>query len=276
MKSKIKIKTSVYFLVVILLIIACTPDKPELGSILEKSALKFSVTRDPQNPNKVILKSETPNVTPFWNTPVGRSIKVIDTVDIPFPGKDTIFYSVESDGGIAQADPYPIEITTIDSAYVSTPLWINLSGGYKKSKSWVLDIDASGLSKVYNGPVYFAGANYSWEWDAGWADWIMPKGFYGTMTFDLKGDANFSSDNQMLPNLSGTGKFMFYADKMLLSTSGAEIIHDASRGKSVPNWRTGLIVKTLTDEKLQLVAVDSDGATWLIYNYVSKDYYDSH
>lgn len=275
MKRKIKIRTLLLFLGLISLIIACTPEKTELGAILDKSSLKFSVTQDSENPNKFILKSETPNVTPFWITPVGRSIKVTDTIVIPFPGKDTIYYSVESDGGLAQADPYIFEVSTIDSAYVSTEMWVNLAGGYNQSKTWVLDIDADGLSKLFAGPLYFAGANYSWEWDAGWADWIMPKGDYGTMTFNLIGAPNFSSDNKMVPGLSGSGTFMLYPDKMLLSTFGAEVIHDNSQGGQVPNWKIGLIVKTLTADKLQLVAVRDDG-TWLIYNYLSKEYYDSH
>lgn len=276
MKSKINIKTLFFLMGFISLIVACTPEKPELGSILDKSALKFRVTPDPNNPNKFILMSETPNVTPLWITPVGRSTRVIDTIDIPFPGKDTIYYSVESDGGLAQADPYTFDVTTVDSAFVSTEKWVNLAGGYKKSKTWVLDVDTNGNSKLFAGPCYFAGANYSWEWDAGWASWILPKGDYGTMTFDLKGDANFSSDNKMVPSLSGTGKFMLYPDKMLLSTFGSEVLHDdKGQGGQVPNWKVGLIVKTLTADKLQLVAVRSDG-TWLIYNYVSKDYYDSH
>lgn len=257
-----------------LLFIACTPENKELGALLDKSALKFTVTQDPSNSNKYILTSQTPNAAPYWVTPLGRSTKMVDTIDIPFPGTDTIYYSVESAGGIVTADPYVFKVTTLDKDYVSSTMWTNLTGGYGNSKTWVLDIDANGVSKYFNGPIYFAGANYSWEWDAGWASWILPVGNYGTMTFDLKGNANFSSSNPML-GTSATGTFMLYTDASEISTFGAQLLHDNSQGASVANWNTKLLIKTLTSDQMQIIAVRNDGV-WLIYNYITQSYYNSH
>ena len=63
----------------------CTPDEYQLKAPLDKSALKFSVTKDATNPNKFILKSLTPNAQAYWETPVGTSVKLTDTIVIPFP-----------------------------------------------------------------------------------------------------------------------------------------------------------------------------------------------
>ncbi|MDD4968922.1 MAG: hypothetical protein PHT07_05795 [Paludibacter sp.] len=256
---------------------ACTPDQYELKAPLDKSVLKFSVTRDATNPNKFILKSSTPNAQPFWVTPVGTSVKMTDTIDVPFPGKDTIRYSVLSAGGIVTAEPYAFEVTTIDADYVSGPMWVNLTGGLGKSKTWVLAIDADGVSKGgFTSPFYFGGTG--WEWDPAFSDigWAgVSKGDYGTMTFDLMGNANFKSDNKMFPQYSGTGTFMLFPGTSQLITYGAQLLHDKGQGGNVLNWNALLTIKTLDADHMQVLAVTAPGA-WLVYNYISKDYYDSH
>lgn len=277
MKNKFKISFTLLGLV--LLFMACTPDNPHMAALLDKSALKFTVTQDASNPNKVILTSETPNVTPYWVTSMGNSTRVVDTVDFPFPGTDTIFYSVEGAGGLTQADPYVVNITTIDPAAVSGPMWVDLTGGYGKSKTWVLDVNpADGSSKLFSGPIYFAGLNAdgtTWEWDASWYSWIMPLGDYGSMTFNLIGNANFSSDNKLIPALgSASGHFMLWPDKNLLQTSGAQLIHATSQGTG-QNWFAPIQIVSLTANGLQIKAT-TNASNWVIYNYVSLDYYNSH
>lgn len=277
MKNRFKIFFSLLGLM--LLFTGCTPDNPHMAALLDKSALKFSVTQDPSNPNKVILTSETPNVTPYWVTPMGNSTRVVDTIDIPFPGTDTIYYSVEGAGGLTQADPYVVNITTIDPAAVSGQMWVDLAGGYGKSKTWVLDLNpADGSSKLFSGPIYFAGLNAdgtTWEWDAAWYSWIMPLGDYGTMTFNLIGNANFSSDNKMIPSLgTASGHFMLWPDQNLLQTSGAQLIHSTSQGTG-QNWFAKLKIVSLTANGLQIMAT-TDNSNWVFYNYVSQDYYNSH
>jgi hypothetical protein len=277
MKNKFKILLSLLGLT--LLFTACTPDNPQMAALLDKSALKFSVTQDATNPNKVILTSETPNVTPYWVTPMGNSTNVVDTVDFPFPGTDTIYYSVEGAGGLTKADPYVVNITTIDPAAVSGPMWVNLTGGYNQSKTWVLDVNpADGSSKLFSGPVYFAGLNAdgtTWEWDASWYSWIMPLGDYGSMTFNLIGNANFSSDNKLIPALgSASGHFMLWPDKMELQTSGAQLIHSTSQGTG-QNWYAPIQIVSLTANGLQIKA-STNASNWVYYNYVSLDYYNSH
>lgn len=256
---------------------ACTPEEYQLQAPLAKSAVKFSVTTDPSNPNVFYLKSETPNAQPYWVTPVGTSTKLSDTIDIPFPATaDTIWFTVETPGGLVTADPFVFDVTTIDADYVSDPMWIYLTGGIGKSKTWVLDLDANGVSKGFAGPFYFGGAG--WEWDPAFSDigWSgVSAGDYGTMTFDLIGNANFTSDNKMFPDLSGTGKFMLFPGSSQLITYGAQVLHDKAQGGAVANWNAKMTIKTLDADHMQLIAL-KDPNNWLIYNYISKDYYDSH
>jgi hypothetical protein len=163
-----------------------------------------------------------------------------------------------------------VKIASIDAKTVSDPMWVNLTGGLGKSKTWKLDVDANGNSKYFNGPVYFAGENLSWEWDAGWANWIIDKGDYGTMTFDLIGNPNFKSNNLLFPSLSGTGKFMLDTKAKTLTTIGAEVLHDTNgQGGQVANWKKDLRIKSLTATQMQLIAVRNDNV-WLIYNYYSE------
>jgi len=185
-------------------------------------------------------------------------------------------YGVESAGGFVQADTAIVVVNTLDQNAVSTPMWVNLAGGYGKSKTWVLDLDANGISKYFYGPVYYAGPDYSWEWDAGWASWIMPAADYGTMTFDLIGDAHFKSNNKQLPLGSASGKFMLYPNTNQLATFGATLIHDSNQGGRVVNWNTKMLIKSLDANTMQIIEVADNGTLWLIYNYISLDYYNTH
>ncbi|MEJ8843657.1 hypothetical protein WG954_14800 [Lacibacter sp. H375] len=260
----------------IILLSGCRPEKIELGPALDKTALKFTVSPSANNPNDIVLKSLTPNATPYWVSPSGNSIRITDTVNIPFPGTYTIKYAVQSRGGLVYADPVTITINSIDQNTVSQPMWVALTGGLGKSKTWVLDLDAAAKSKYFDGPFYFGGTG--WEWapkfsDIPWAG--VSAGDYGTMTFDLMGNANFSSDNKMFPDLSGTGTFMLYTNTNELQTIGAQVLHDKAQGGQVANWNAKMLIKTLTDSTMQLIA-KKDANNWLIYNYTTKHYYDTH
>jgi hypothetical protein len=156
-------------------------------------------------------------------------------------------------------------------------MWIKLTGGgLGKSRTWVLDLDANGASKYFKGPFYFAGPG--WVWDPAFKDipWAgVSAGDYGTMTFDLVGNANFTANNKMFPDLSGTGKFMLYPATNELSTTDAQVLHDKAQGGNVANWFAKMTVKTLTDSTMQLIA-KKDANNWYIYNYITKKYYDTH
>lgn len=159
-------KFSILFIVVGLMVAifpACQPDEYELGKVISKEELKFSIVQDTIDPNMIILKSETPGATPLWITPMGRSTRVQDTVRIPFAGEYNFIYGVESAGGFVQADTFKIVITTNNLNYVNDPLWTLLSGGVGNEKTWLLDLDENGVSKYFAGPLYFYGTEDSWE-----------------------------------------------------------------------------------------------------------------
>jgi hypothetical protein len=259
-----------------LLFFSCTPDKYELGILVNKSALSYTIAPSSANPNDIVLTSLTPNVAPMWATPYGQSLRVKDTINIPFPGTYKFVYGVESAGGFVQADTATVIISSLDQNAVSTPMWVNLTGGYGKSKIWVMDLDANGVSKYFAGPFYYGGTG--WEWDPAWKDigWAgVAAGNYGTMTFDLIGDAHFSSNNLMFPDLSGAGKFMLYPATNQLATIGAQVIHDKAQGNNVLDWYAKMTIKTLDADHMQLIAISGPGA-WYIYNYISLNYYNTH
>ena len=276
MKNKFKILFA--FLGLVALFSACKPNTYELGALADKSALTYTIAPSAANPNDIVLTSLTPNVTPMWVTPYGQSIRVKDTVNIPFPGTYKFVYGVESAGGFVQSDTAVVIVNTLDQKTVSSPMWVNLTGGNGKSKTWVLDLDAKGVSKIFGGPFYYGGTG--WEWDPafkdiGWAG--VSAGDYGTMTFDLKGDAHFSSNNKMFPDLSGTGKFMLYPATNQLATLGAQVLHDKAQGNNVNNWFAKMTIKTLDADRMQLICISkADGSAWYIYNYISLDYYNTH
>jgi len=272
MKNNFKIVWA--FLGSALLYASCRPEIFELGALANKNDLQYTIAPSSTNPNDIVLTSLTPNVTPMWVTPYGQSIRIKDTVNVPFPGTYKFVYGVESAGGFVQADTATVVITGLDKNAVSTPAWTALTGGYGKSKTWVLDITPTGTSKLFNGPIYFGGTG--WEWDAGWASWICPLGDYGSMTFDLKGDANFSSNNKMVPAKgASTGKFMLYTGTMELATFGAQLLQDPNQGPNVQNWSAKMAIKSLTPDGLEVICITGAGS-WVIYNYVSQDYYDTH
>jgi hypothetical protein len=95
------------------------------------------------------------------------------------------------------------------------------------------------------------------------------------MTFDLIGNANFSSVNKMFPALSGTGKFMLYPATKQLATIGAQVIHDRAQGDKVLDWFARMTVKTLDADHMQLIAKSGPDA-WYIYNYTTLEYYNTH
>jgi hypothetical protein len=259
-----------------LLYASCRPDKFELGALANKADLKFTIAPSTANPNDIVLTSLTKGLTPLWITPYGQSIKLKDTTNVPFPGTYKFVYGVTSAGGLVLADTTVITITTIDQKTVSDPMWVKLTGGLGNSKTWVLDLDANAVSKYFAGPFYFGGTG--WEWapafkDISWAG--VSAGDYGTMTFNLIGNANFSSNNKMFPDLSGTGKFMLYPATNELATIDAQVLHDKAQGGQVANWNARMTVKTLTDSTMQLIA-KKDANNWLIYNYTTKHYYDTH
>jgi len=282
------------FLGLVMSFTACQPEKFELGAPISKSELKFSITQNPADPNMVIMVSETPGMTPHWNTPLGRSTRLVDTVRLAFPGEYQFKYGVQSSGGYIESDAVTISITTTNTNYIEDELWTLLSGGVDNEKTWYLDLNAEKTCKYFAGPLYFYGTDNGWlgdcygdgegddcwSWEADYAgnSWVMPEGDYGSITFDLKGNANVNANHLMLGRTE-SGKYTLDADAKTIKMTDAGILHDAGRDGQVIDWGNIKII-TLTKDYMQLAALrdpalSGEGACLLVYNFISKDYSDN-
>jgi hypothetical protein len=284
---------------------ACQPEAFEMGDIISKEALKYSITQNAEDPNMIILKSENPGLNPLWVTPMGRSTRVQDTLRIPFEGDYKFVYGVQSAGGFVQADTFFLTITTTNLSYVNDPLWTLLSGGVGEEKTWLLDLDEDGVSKYFAGPLYFYGTEDSWEsmilyksgktadqvkaelglvdswnWEPVWGgnQWLMPAGDYGSMTFSLMGNATITVDHKML-NRMENGTYFLDASAKTLKITDAGPIHDETRDGQVVDWGA-IRLMSLTENFMQLgiirdEALSGEGPAMFVYNYISKDYSDN-
>jgi len=279
-----------------LLLPACTPKDYELGSLMDKSTLKFSITQNASDSNMIILKSLTPGVTPQWITPLGRSTRMQDTCKIPFSGTYKFIYGVESNGGLVQADTVTVNITSNNLSYVNDPLWTKLSGGVGNSKTWYLDLNASAVCKYFAGPLYFYGTYDNWEtvtnkvkaptgadswnWCPDYAGntWLMTAADFGSMTFDLKNGAHAIIEHKTI-SARGTehGTYMLDQNAHTLKITDAAILHDSGKDGIVTQWGNCKVL-SLTDNTMQLAVLrdnSSEGKCLLVYNFISKDYSDN-
>jgi hypothetical protein len=279
MKNKFKILYALFGLA--LLFTACTPTENELGTILDKSELKFTIVPDSKDPNMILLKSLTPNVTPSWVTPFGRSTSMIDTVKIAFPGTYKFVYGALCAGGTVEADTVTLNITTTNLSYVSDPLWTSLCGGPGNSKTWILDNGNYGFAA---GPMSYADPsgtqefeNFKINWDPGsigqTADDLSAQ-----MTFDLVGGPHLTT---VKPNETGVtlnGTYTLNVANHTLSTTDATIIRVAALIPNASNWTSNIKILELNANQLRLAIMrtNSDGAWWYVMNYVSKNYADNY
>ncbi|GET22321.1 hypothetical protein JCM18694_25670 [Prolixibacter denitrificans] len=301
MKNRFKILYTLLGLT--LLFSACTPDNYELGALLSKSDLNFTIEPSSANPNDIVLTSLTPNVTPLWTTPFGRSIKVVDTINVAFPGDYTFKYGVESAGGYVQADSVQVSINTLDQNAVSGDMWTNISGGYGKEKTWYLDLDANGVSKIWAGPIYFYGTNDSWlsvtdgvavggdswNWSPDWSgnQWLCAATDFGSMTFNLKDGPYVQVDHTSTPDgitMGGqqSGTYMLDTKNHTITLNDVTLIHPINYHTTLTkSWTGKFKIMALTADKMMIgvlrdPVISGQGACIQTLNFVSKAYYDSH
>ncbi len=281
--------------IALLAMYSCQPENVDLGSVLSADDLQFSVTQDSSDPNLVYLESKTEGVTPLWQTPMGRSTSVYDTLKIAFKGDYQVIYGVESAGGYVEStDTFNFTLTTNNLSYVDDDLWTYLCGGVGSSKTWLLDLDEDGVSRYFNGPLYYYGTDDSWEtvtegeelgddadswsWEASYdASWMMEAGDYGTMTFSLTNSASIEVNNPMLGD-TWSGSYYLDVDEHTLALTDAEIIHDATFADIVTDW-SNVTVLALTEDVMQLAVLrdnSDEGECLLSYNFISQDYFDNY
>ncbi|AUS04356.1 hypothetical protein [Pseudotamlana carrageenivorans] len=303
MKNIKNLLVSFFVFGVAFLMTSCEPENHALGKTLDKSDIKYSIEQDftvDPGGNTVIMTNETKGVTLTWDYETGRSNKATEVVKYAFKGDYTIKITAVTPGGLVELDPVTITVTDDNLSYVDDPLWNLLSGGVGESKTWVLDLDANGVSKYFNGPMYFYGVDNAWlesggPWDGGdtgcygddcwnWSpdwignEWIAAQGDYGTMTFSLDGGPFLTTDHLMIPSYGQeSGTYFLDADAKILTTSGATILHTNENDACVDNWYT-MKIFSITENTLQLGVLrkDScDGAATLVFNYITKEYSDN-
>ena len=254
--------------------LAGTPDKSQIDMEVNQD-----LTVDPGG-NTIYLVNNTDNVEPYWNYATGTSTRRIDTVHYAFKGDYVVKRTAVTAGGLVQLDSVIVHVTKDNLNYVNDPLWLMLSGGPGKEKTWKLDFDANGVSTVFTSPQYFAGADLGWNaqctktggncwtWFPKWSDnkWICPAADYGTMTFNLKGGP-FITVNQQATSNSGTSSGTYYLDKdaKIITFTGATPLNDGN--KEV--FTKGTLI-SLTNTTMQIGFVETSGNTFDILNYIAQ------
>lgn len=280
------IKNSIIFLCLAMVtwVTSCSPDEPKLGTVLSKSDLKYSITQDPNDPNTILLESLTPNVIPNWTTPNGRSTKVVDKVQIAFPGEYPFVYGVMTSGGYIEADTFMLTLTTTNLNYVDHEYYTFLTGGVGKSKRWIVDNGSYGLASgamAYGDPA--AADNVS-----------MGLGKYA-VNWAPEGNANGSSDEDMhygrameFSLLNGPYMKVYESDGSVIesgtysldltgakiSTTDAFILRPDNYIANATNWNRDLQIVELSEDRLCIAVMrtNDEGPWWYFWNYVSEEY----
>lgn len=295
-----KIKIVLEFLMLLAIgsfVTSCEPETYSLGDTPDKSEIKFEIIQDFEadaGGNTVIMSNQTEGVVLTWDYGTGKSNKALETVKYAFKGDYVINILAVTAGGLVELDPVTITVTDDNLSYVDDPLWNLLTGGVGNSKTWVLDLDADGVSKYFGGPMFFYGTDNAWleggdegcygddcwNWSPEWKgnEWIAAQGDYGSMTFSLDGGPYLTTNHLMIPSYGEeSGTFFLDIDTKTLTTSDATILHTNEYETCVDNWR-GMKVLSLTENTMQLGVLrktDCDGAATLVYNFITKEYSDN-
>ena len=264
-------------------VLSCKKKDYSLSGMPDKSEINMEVKQDltvDAGGNTVYLINHTDGVEPLWDYGTGKSIRRVDTVRYAFKGDYLIKRTAVTGGGLVQLDSVIIHVTQDNLNYVNDPLWILLSGGPGNEKTWQLDLDADGISKVFDGPVGFAGDELGWgaqctkpngncwTWFPKWSDntWICAKGDYGTMTFSLKGGP-FITVVQKMISTSGTASGTYYLDKDAKTLSFSGVIPVNIGWDQI--FTKGTLI-SLTEKSMQIAYKHPTKAEAEIYNYIAK------
>lgn len=300
-----KVKHISLFLVLIVMMLGgCSPAEYELGDMNVTpeelvEGIAFTITHDSQNPNIVYLESIMPSeYTPLWIHPQGRSQDKKVALEIAFEGTYSVTFGVQTRGGAVFGEPATFTVDQFHAGFVDNELWVLLSGGVDNEKTWYLDLDEEGLSRYFLGPLYFYGTDDSWEtitngieldedadswnWNPDYPgnSWLMEAADFGSMTFNLKGNANVTVEHKTIASRgTETGLYMIDTKNHTLRMIDASPLHDSERDGVVIDW-SDIKIMSLTEDYMQLAvlrdeALSGEGPALMVYNYISKDYHDN-
>lgn len=308
--KKIILMTSLIALVLSITVLApsCKKDEPATPPVDNTPVLNtdFSYTVSGNTINftttlsgNVWINNETSNVT--TNFVDGKCSVFIPTKgDHPFTCQQLV------SGTTYASAVFTVTIDQDDLSFLNSGLWLYLSGGADKTKTWRMDMNAAGKCVYFDGPLYYSGDDSSpyWAWDVldsdlpydlngtlmesyfNWSPdypnntWIMAPVDYGTITFsgaDLKATTNKFG-------VVENGSFTFDTATMKMTLTGVTCPTDTARYNEgqVEEWGN-IRLFSLTDSSMQVglkrvyEGTNDDGtkkeSKWtLVYNFVVADY----
>ena len=237
-----------------LLLVACTPDNPELGDIIPQSELNFSITQNPEKDNIIYLENKTPGIIPYWDYGIGYSNKQKDIIEIRFAGEyDIKFYAFDKGG--CQSTSTKITVSKNDEDYFKDPIWNLLTNG-SEGKTWVWN---DKIPACYgNGG---QGSVVPEWWQVPYAEVVSNGWEVGEMVFDLSGAQNFGKT--LNDGTTSKGFFNLDVEKKQLTILNTNILQGANYAD---DGATGgyYVITRLTETEMTL-ARQGDGwqNTWV-------------
>ena len=164
------------------------------------------------------------------------------------------------------------------------PLFTFLTGGIDNKKTWVLDMDpATGNSKKFIGPIWWAGLDLGWEkqcgsggscwtYEVSYQGWFPAPKDYGTMTFQLKGNVVVEpvlTVTQKNVDAAKNGTFTggFFMDVNAKTITFIDVV-PLNFG-----WQfvfTKAYIISLTADGMQLGFKDPNKSEYAVHNYIPK------
>ncbi len=207
---------------------------------------------------------------------------VIVKVPNNFTGADPLLANKITYGTAIDTTDYSIQI--FDPAileYYKDPVFKLLTGGIGKEKTWVLDLDAKGVSTKFKGPLYFAGMDYGWDnqcgkaggdcwlYDPNYESWMGAAQDYGTMTIGLKSGTAEPVVRVSQKGITKSGVFSgsYFFDVKTKTMSFINIV-PLNMGRDQV-WSKAYVI-SLKEDKMQLGFKDPVKSELAIYNYVRK------
>lgn len=143
-----------------------------------------------------------------------------------------------------------------------------LDGNFNESFVW--DAQKAIIPNLTDGA-----ATWYWLADYPGNSWMCAKADFGTMTFNLKGGANITVDQEAYGLSKGTGTYMLDTEKHTIKFTGVNPVHVSERDGDMKKAIEFRIVY-ITEDAMQILVVPpvaSDAA--VVYNYISEKYKDA-
>lgn len=301
-----KLKSYIYSFVASAMVLctACSPEEHDLGEMTYVAddlvqGIAFSVTPDASDPNTIHLKSLVSGATPLWETPQGRSQKEEMTIQLPFAGEYEVTFGVVTPAGPVYGAPYKFSVTQNNFGMLEDEIWTNLAGGVGGSRKWVPMDGNYGIGRC-TGPVMymsptdvkndgsgsadlmFGSANWTPNWDPGFQDWLIPASdpyMDSYMTFGLDAQQGCTAEVFRNDATGGTlmnGKFSLNISdpkRPTITFDKCYSLHNAGFDEVCANYTIDIKIIECTPYLLQLATMrtNSEGAWWIVWNFISEE-----